>query len=46
MLSRNMPPKVSIELQDRLTRAGFVDIELEMTPLKLNHTDKAGYLLW
>ncbi|KAL9549033.1 hypothetical protein MBANPS3_005397 [Mucor bainieri] len=42
LLSRNMPPKIAIELQDRLARAGFGNIELKMTPLKLNHTDKAG----
>jgi hypothetical protein len=46
LLSRNMVPKIAIELQDRLTRTGFVDVVLKMTPLKLNHTDKFGQLLW
>ncbi|KAL7314057.1 hypothetical protein PS15m_007713 [Mucor circinelloides] len=44
--SRNMPNKVACELEDRLIRAGFVNTKLKMTPLKLNHTDKAGKLLW
>lgn len=46
LISRNMPPKIAIELQDRLTKTGFVDVVLKMTPLKLNHTDKSGQLLW
>ncbi|KAI8088087.1 S-adenosyl-L-methionine-dependent methyltransferase [Gilbertella persicaria] len=44
--SRNMPPRIASELEDRLTKAGFVNQVLNVTPLKLNHTDKAGVLLW
>lgn len=44
--SRSMPNKVACELEDRLIKAGFVSTKLKVTPLKLNHTDKAGTLLW
>ncbi|GAN05891.1 methyltransferase type 11 [Mucor ambiguus] len=46
LISRNMPTKVACEIEDRLIKAGFVNTNLKMTPLKLNHTDKAGKLLW
>lgn len=44
--SRGMPNKVACELESRLIKAGFVNQKLKITPLKLNHTDKAGTLLW
>ncbi|KAK4520336.1 uncharacterized protein ATC70_008470 [Mucor velutinosus] len=44
--SRNMPNKAACEIEDRLIKAGFVNTNLKITPLKLNHTDKTGKLLW
>lgn len=43
---RGMLPKIGCELEDRLTKAGFVNPKTKMTPLHMNHTDKAGDLLW
>lgn len=43
---RGMPPKIACELEDRLTKAGFVNPKTRVTPLHMNHTDKAGELLW
>lgn len=44
--SRGMPPKISNELQDRAIKAGFVNAEFQVTPLKLNHGGQAGKMLW
>ncbi|KAI8352472.1 S-adenosyl-L-methionine-dependent methyltransferase [Choanephora cucurbitarum] len=44
--SRNMPSKIASELESRLVKAGFIGEVTKVTPLKLNHTDKAGQLLW
>ncbi|KAL9549034.1 hypothetical protein MBANPS3_005398 [Mucor bainieri] len=44
--TRGMPPKISNELQDRAAKAGFVDAQLQITPLKLNHGGQAGKMLW
>ncbi|KAL9542290.1 hypothetical protein PS6_009871 [Mucor atramentarius] len=44
--SKGMPPKISNELQERATKAGFVDAQVQITALKLNHGGQAGKMLW
>jgi hypothetical protein len=44
--SRRIPPRICSELGDRLTYAGFVNQELKITPMSVNHGGKAGKLLW
>lgn len=46
LVSKDMPTKVACQLEERLNKAGFTDFSQKMTPLKLNHTNKAGELLW
>lgn len=46
LIARNMPPKIAVQLKERITKAGFVHQHLDMKLLTLNHTDKAGELLW
>ncbi|KAI9366264.1 S-adenosyl-L-methionine-dependent methyltransferase [Pilaira anomala] len=46
LVSRDMPTKVACQLEERLDKAGFMNFSQKMTPLKLNHTNKAGELLW
>lgn len=44
--SKGMPPKISKELQERAVKARFVEAKTNITPLALNHSDKARNLLW
>lgn len=39
-------PEVALELHERLTKAGFVNIKVKKVTMKLNHTDKGGKLFW
>lgn len=44
--SRGMPPKISSELPGRVTKAGFVNSQAQITHFKLNHGGQAGKMLW
>jgi hypothetical protein len=44
--SRGMPPKISCELRERITQAGFVDAKENIINLSLNYNGRAGKLLW
>jgi hypothetical protein len=44
--SRGIPPKIALELEGRLIKAGFENQVLKVTPLPINHTGKAGKLMW
>jgi hypothetical protein len=46
LLARNMTPKIAVELEERINKAGYVHQCLDIKRLTLNHTDKAGELLW
>lgn len=46
MLFAKTVPEVALQLHDRLTKAGFVDIRVKTVAMKLNHTDKGGELFW
>ncbi|GAA5811120.1 hypothetical protein MFLAVUS_004549 [Mucor flavus] len=46
LTSRGMPTKVHHQFEELLDKAGFENYVMKMTPLKLNHTNKAGDLLW
>lgn len=45
-VSRNIPPNVANELNDRLAKAGFIDIYEKVTDIPINHSGKVGQLLW
>lgn len=44
--SRNIPLTISVELEERLIKAGFVDVVVKVTGIPLNHGGKVGELLW
>lgn len=46
LISRDMPTKVACQFEELLDKAGYVNYVAKMTPLKLNHTNKAGDLIW
>ncbi|GAA5806419.1 hypothetical protein HPULCUR_011953 [Helicostylum pulchrum] len=46
LISRDMPTSVHHQFEELLDKAGFENYVMKMTPLKLNHTNKAGDLLW
>ncbi|KAI9366412.1 S-adenosyl-L-methionine-dependent methyltransferase [Pilaira anomala] len=44
--ARGIPIKIAVELEERITRAGFVNQENMIVKLNLNHNGKAGDMLW
>lgn len=46
LTSRGMPLKISVELEGRITEAGFENIDYSIFNLNLNHNGKAGDMLW
>jgi hypothetical protein len=44
--SKGIPPRICAELKDRLVKAGFVNENVEIVPLPMNHDGKRGELLW
>ena len=44
--ARGLPPMIAIELEERLTKAGFVDVVVQVTKFPINHGGKAGKLSW
>ncbi|KAI7888103.1 S-adenosyl-L-methionine-dependent methyltransferase [Mucor mucedo] len=46
VVEKDMPTKVGSQFIDLLEKTGYVNIVLKIIPLKLNHTNKAGELLW
>lgn len=46
VVAKDMPTKVGSQFVELLEKAGYVNIVLKIIPLKLNHSGKAGDLLW
>lgn len=44
--SRQIPPDISLHLEDRTSNAGFFVKQVIMTSMAVNHENKAGELLW
>lgn len=44
--ARGLPSNVCSKLEGRLVQNGFVDQKVEVTPLAMNHSGKAGEMLW
>lgn len=44
--SRQIPPDISLHLDDRTSNAGFFVKQCTMTPMAVNHENKAGELFW
>jgi hypothetical protein len=44
--SRGIPPQISVELEDRTIKAGFVNQVVNIIPLAINHGGKSGDLFW
>lgn len=44
--ARGLPPHIASELEDRLTKAGFVCSVKKVSDIPLNHSGKAGELMW
>lgn len=44
--AHGLPPKIAEELEERVAKAGFTDIEVKISDLPLNHSGKGGELLW
>ncbi|KAI8972724.1 S-adenosyl-L-methionine-dependent methyltransferase [Pilobolus umbonatus] len=45
-LKKGLVPTISLQLDERLKKAGFINIHYRPIPLPLNHTNKIGQLLW
>ncbi|CEI95069.1 hypothetical protein RMCBS344292_09270 [Rhizopus microsporus] len=46
LLSRNMCPKIAVELNEKLAAAGFEDITVIEKELPMGHNEKKGELWW
>lgn len=44
--SRQIPGNIALQLDERVSNAGFDIEQMITTPMALNHKDKAGELLW
>lgn len=44
--SRQIPSNIALQLDDRVSNAGFDVERIIMTPMAVNHKNKAGELLW
>ncbi|KAG2203035.1 hypothetical protein INT47_013251 [Mucor saturninus] len=46
MVARQIPFLAASELEERLKKAGFVDVQVKLSKIPLNHGGKVGKLLW
>lgn len=44
--SRQIPANIALQLDERVSNAGFDVEQVIMTPMSINHKGKAGELLW
>lgn len=46
LTARNITFSITTQMEEKLTQAGFVDVEVKLTKIPLNHGGKVGKLLW